>query len=420
MNKLAPLIGGFFAVSVYAQQSVPQFFAQPERSLSIISSAQAAELVLTVPEMLGVKEKIKLADTYSSRSQFGLAYITLREAEQLAQGTFTDYIRPRIQTSLTALQATRDTYKVNLTVVDKTNSGRAESLQDSLVAKSYVSGVQMVESGGAYVITLQINSINSEVVTSSQSHVINIPVGTERITNGEYIAQRDTVNVLCQQSAANHTAAIGFTLDAVDGAVDTFRSAGSNSGIGIIMGLAQMVEAGERRNTSDNSHSECDEAMQRLGQIPLFTTDIRTQPFQYEEKTITTKAYVNLQIIFSGPQGFLETSSPLELTVINEDVVRPEILSVGIRGDPQVPVTEREMLNATFLKVGVEFYKRVNEGKGLWDVIVLQEAQRKTGLSALDAVTQVYFDVYTPEIRLVAQEYIINHTSLTADQLKVH
>jgi len=403
-----------------SQQPTPQPSANHSQQSkpSVIPSAQAAEPQLTVPEMLAVKGKIAEADKYITANLPGVAFLTLLEAQQLSQGAFGNELNQRINFAVQQSKDWLDTYKVNIRVVDRTNSGRGGYIQADLFGKEYTPGIQMVASGGAYILTLEINSVSKvEENISIMRHIVRIPTGTVKTPNGVYTAKRDQLNIKCQDYFARRDAASGSTIDAFAGGAGLFNAVENNNLLDGLIGFAKIVDAGQRQGSSDVSESNCEGAMQDLENTPMYTQDVVTTPTPYDSVTTKKTVIAGIKITFAGPQGVLYTSPPLKVEYYKKDFSQPDIPDAGVRGDEQEQISDRDVYQGLFSKIGEEVYNQFAQGKGLWDVIALKEAQRKTGLLAKEAYVQLYFDGHTSAIQEVARDYIVGHTSLTADQL---
>jgi comEA protein len=387
----------------------------PAPSLQTVQYASSAQQ-LSVQDMLAVKAKIQEADKYATANSPGLAFLTLLEAQQMAQGSFADELEPRIQAAVKTSRGWLDTYVVNVVVVDRTNSGRAGYIQADLISKQYTPGVQMAASGGAYTLTLEINSIEIEDRISSMQHIIRVPSGSTRMPNGEYEALKTRINIDCSDYFARRDAASGSYLQAAAGGAQLFRAVGNNDWLGGIMGFAKLAEAGNRQGESDVAQSRCDDEMTRLESMSPFTSETVTQPYTYTEKTTTKTAYGGLVIYFTGA-GVSIQSSPLDASFYKRDFSRPEVQSNGISGDPEEPISEREVRMGLYSAIGNLVYIHFKQGQGLWDVMALQEAQKKTGDALLEACAQILFDGHTPQVKQQAAACIAELSPVTVEQL---
>lgn len=149
----------------------------------------------------------------------------------------------------------------------------------------------------------------------------------------------------------------------------------------------------------------------------MFTQDVVTTTTPYDEITTKKTAVAGIKIYFSEQQDTLYTSPPLDVSFYKKDFSRPDFPEMGIHGDPEEMISDREVRMGLFSAVGNQVYTQFNQGQGLWDVIAWQEAEKKTSSAALEAYTQLLFDGHTPDIKKQASEYIVQHSTVTLDQL---
>lgn len=390
-------------------QQVPRTRVIPQRTL-------------TVEEMLAVKQKIKTADAYTARNLPGNAYVMLLEAQEMAGGSFTDELNPRLRTTTSALKDFIDTYKVNVIVVDSTGSGRAEYVQYKLQDKQYKSGIEVVASGGYYSLTLDLRTLEVDEKRKTQSYVVQIPTGTSKSMNGEYAALQQRVDVTCADYFARRDAARGAGVQGVGAfaqAIDIARGSGGTNILGMAFSLAKTVDAGARLSAAGSANSQCQQMQEDLQGTPMFTSDTVTTPYKYEEKTTQKTATAGIRVSLTTNKGeTIFSSPPLDIEFMREDVAREDIAAINVKGDPEESIDDKEVTRGVLQAIPDQVHTLTNQGGGLWDVIALQNAQKLSGEAALEAYVQLYFDAYQPQTKAVAGMYIEQNSTVTSGQLR--
>ncbi len=404
----------------YEELYPPRSEEQPQSSpLSQIQDK--TQQTLTIEEMLAIKGKIKKADEYTSRDLPGNAFVQLLEAEEIAGEAFSSEIISRLDDVIIALDSRIDVYRINVRVVDRTQSGRAEYIKSALVNQSYTPGIELVASGGSYTLTIDMQTLVVDEKETVGSHVILIPTGTINTMNGEYVALQERIKVECADYFADQQAARGSGVAAVGNFLSAGRAVDAGDPFGAAMGIARFISASSQFSEARSSGNSCDDTMAKLDGTPMYTADTQTTPFSYEERKTRKTATLGVQFFLATQRGTeLYTSYPTEFMFTREDMYRPDIPAARIQGDPLEEISDGEVTRGVLNSLAEIIRKEIRGGGALWDLIAVSEAKKLKGEKALEAYMQLCFDTHDPAVQGYAREYIIKNSFVPETRLRFY
>ncbi len=384
-----------------------------------IQTASLSQKSLSVEEMLAIKKKIEKADQYTARKLPGNALIQLLEAQESAgTNNFKNELEPRIKQTVAVLTDELSLYKINARISDKTQSGKAEQIKYALVEKNYVSGIELISSGGNYTLTLDMRSMAVDNKVSSFSHVILIPTGSTKNLNGQFVALQQTVMIECKDYFAERDAARGSGMQVFRGIMTAYNASQGEDVLGMIGGIANTAEGVGRIDNKNVSEAECKELEERLEATSMYTSDTQTTPFQYEEVITRKWATLDFRISLTSATGtVLYASPPLELEFVRENVKKPDIPAANIRGSAGEEISNKEVMQGLLTSIDDELYTQIDKGAIVWDIITAFQAKKRTGESTVEAYMQLAFHAHAPELKGAAVQYFSAHNPTINVQL---
>ncbi|MBI5072777.1 hypothetical protein HZA99_03085 [Candidatus Woesearchaeota archaeon] len=374
----------------------------------LASQAYAAEPTSSLDDLFLIKDKIKVADMYMQKHMPGNAMVQLLEAKGIGNNAFDSELNSRLQAVDTVLRNTNETYIITMYVRDDAQSGQGSFLQSELLAKHYRNGVFMTETGGNYTFTVDMQRLHIEQTESSFSRILLVPVGQTRVLNGEYTALQQRINVECQQYLAAQQQAQGAGIQAVAGLDTTVNSANSNNLWGVALGVTSMVDATNRNSNAIRTNATCQQDMNQLTQMPMYTSETQTTPTRYTETTKRKTADLTVRFDLSSKKGVSLFASPsFTVTFYKEDLARDEIASLGIVGDPAESISDDAVARGVLSSAADTIYSALSQGGGLQDAILFWRAQNSPGEQAVELYSRLFVQGHTPTLKQRAEDYIL-------------